>query len=89
MENDPNDDLNARFFREVALVALLIVAGGFTLAIWKDSDVIAAITCLIAGIALVILGKDEKDPDPHFGTGIVTGLSFFLLWMLVKFLIVA
>ena len=83
------DKKNVRLFRWVAAIALLAVAGGIAAAIRMDNDIIAGITCLVLGFALVILGRKEDDAKLHFGTGIGIGVGVFFLWMSIKYLIIA
>ena len=89
MSEESIDKKNVRLFRWVAAIVLLIVAGGIVWAIREDNDVVAGVTCLVLGIALVLLGKKEDDAKLHIGTGIGIGVSVFFLWMCVKYLIIA
>lgn len=89
MSEESIDKKNVRLFRWVAAIVLLIVAGGIVWAIREDNDVVAGVTCLVLGIALVLLGKKENDAKLHIGTGIGIGVSVFFLWMCVKYLIIA
>lgn len=89
MSEESIDKKNVCLFRWVAAIALLIVAGGIIWAIRTDNDIIAGITCLVMGIALVILGRKEDDAKLHIGTGIGIGVGVFFLWMCIKYLIIA
>lgn len=89
MSEESIDKKNVRLFRWVAAVVLLIVAGGIVWAIREDNDIVAGVTCLVMGIALVILGKKEDDAKLHIGTGIGIGVGVFFLWMCIKYLIIA
>ena len=89
MSEESIDKKNVRLFRWVAAIVLLIVAGGIVWAIREDNDVVAGVTCLVLGIALVLLGKKDNDAKLHIGTGIGIGVSVFFLWMCVKYLIIA
>lgn len=89
MSEESIDKKNVRLFRWVAAIVLLIVAGGIVWAIREDNDIVAGVTCLVMGIALVILGKKEDDAKLHIGTGIGIGVGVFFLWMCIKYLIIA
>lgn len=89
MSEESIDKKNVRLFRWVAAIVLLIVAGGIGWAIREDNDIVAGVTCLVMGIALVILGKKEDDAKLHIGTGIGIGVGVFFLWMCIKYLIIA
>ena len=89
MSEESIDKKNVRLFRWVAAIVLLIVAGGIVWAIREDNDVVAGVTCMVLGIALVLLGKKENDAKLHIGTGIGIGVSVFFLWMCVKYMIIA
>ena len=89
MSEESIDRKGVRRFRWVAAIVLLIVAGGIVWAIREDNDVVAGVTCLVLGIALVLLGKKEDDTKLHIGTDIGIGVSVFFLWMCVKYLIIA
>ena len=51
-----------RFNRWALLIALLLVAGGFVLAILRDSDWWALGGCIALALVLTIFGGDEKHP---------------------------
>lgn len=89
MSEESIDKKKVRQFRWVAVIALLAVAGGITAAIRMDNDIIAGITCLVLGFALVILGRKEDDAKLHIGTGIGISISAFFLWLFIKYLIIA
>ena len=89
MSEETENRKNVRLFRCLAVIALLIVAGGIVLAIRTDNDIVAGISCLVMGIALVILGRKEDDAKLHIGTGIGIGVGVFFLWMCIKYLIIA
>ena len=89
MSEESIDKKNVRLVRWVAAVALLIVACGVVWAIRADNDIIAGITCLVGGIALVIFGRKEDDAKLHISTGIGIGIGVFFLWMCIKYLIIA
>ena len=89
MSEESIDKKNVRLFRWVAAIVLLIVAGGIVWAIREGNDIVAGVTCLVMGIALVILGKKEDDAKLHIGTGIGIGVGVFFLWMCIKYLIIA
>ena len=89
MSEESIDKKNVRLFRWVAAIAMLVVAGGIVAAIRMDNDIVAGISCLVMGIALVILGRKEDDAKLHIGTGINIGASIFFLWMCIKYFVTA
>ena len=89
MSEDSIDKKNVHLFRWVAAIAMLIVAGGIVAAIRMDNDIVAGISCLVMGVALVILGRKKDDAKLHIGTGIGIGVGVFFLWMCIKYLIIA
>jgi 1,4-dihydroxy-2-naphthoate octaprenyltransferase len=76
-----------RFNRWALLIALLLVAGGFVLAILRNSDWWAFGGCSALALVLTIFGTDEKNPSKLRGGGVVMALVFFFLYMAVKFII--
>ena len=88
MSEESLEHKNVRRYRWVTAIAFLAVAGGIAAAIRMDNDIIAGITCLVLGFALVILGKKEVDAKLHIGAGISIGVGIFFLWMCIKYLIV-
>ena len=89
MSEESIDKKNVHLFRWVAAIAMLIVAGGIVAAIRMDNDIVAGISCLVMGVALVILGRKEDDAKLHISTGIGIGIGVFFLWMCIKYLIIA
>lgn len=80
---------NIRFNRWVLLIGLLLVAGGFVLAIRLDSDWWALGGCAALALVMTIFGSDEKHPGKLGKGGLVIGASLFFLWMAVKYLILS
>lgn len=76
-----------RFNRWAILIALLLVAGGFVLAILRDSDWWAFGGCTALALVLTIFGGDEKHPGKLGKGGLVIGAGAFFLYMAVKFII--
>ena len=62
-----------RFNRWALLIALLLVAGGFVLAILRDSDWWALGGCIALALVLTIFGGDEKHPGKLGKGGLVIG----------------
>ena len=75
-----------RFNRWALLIALLLVAGVFVLAILRDSDWWALGGCIALALVLTIFGGDEKHPGNLGKGGLVIGAGAFFLYMAVKFI---
>lgn len=87
MSTESQDKNTIRRNRVILLIILLAIAGGIVWAIRADSDTIAAVTCIVGGIALGMLGTEDKNPFNGIGTGILIGVVAFFLWMAVRFII--
>ena len=88
MSEESIDKRKLTTYRWLAAFALLAVAGGIAAAIRTDNDIIAGITCLVMGFALIILGKKEEDAKLHIGTGIGISIGAFFIWMFIKYLVI-
>ena len=80
---------NIRFNRWALLIGLLLVAGGFVLAILLDSDWWALGGCAALALLMTIFGSDEKHPGKLGKGDLVFGAGLFFLWMAVKYLILS
>ena len=77
MSEEPLDKKSVRRNRLWLLFWLLVIAGGIVWAIRSESDVVAAITCLVTGIAFGVTGDDSGNPFNGAGKGIVVGVGLF------------
>lgn len=87
MSAEPKDNKSIRKNRFILLTILLAIAGGVVWAIRADSDIIAAITFLVGGIAFGMCSTEDKNPFNGIGKGILIGVIAFFLWMAVRFII--
>lgn len=86
MSEESQDNKSIKRNRIIVLILLLAVVGGLVWAHSSDNDIIAAIICLVGGIAFGIFGSNDKNPLNGIGTGIVAGAILFFLYMAVRFL---
>lgn len=87
MSGEPKDNKSIRKNRFILLTILLAIAGGIVWAIRADSDIIAAVTFLVGGIAFGLFSTEDNNPFNGIGKGILIGVGGFFLWMAVRFII--
>lgn len=87
MSEKSQDNKSIKRNRIIVLILLLAVVGGFVWAYSSDNDIIAAIICLVGGVAFGLFGSNDKNPFNSIGTGIVAGAILFFLYMAVRFFI--
>ena len=78
MTEEERNKKQIRFNRWAILIALLLVAGGFVLAILRDSDWWAFGGCAALALVLTIFSGDEKHPGILGKGGLVIGAGAFL-----------
>lgn len=85
MSEEPSESNNNGVWKVV--IGLIVVVAGFTLAIIKDEDLWALGSCILIGIVSSIHWDGDDKREIKAGSGLVTALSLFFLWMAVKFII--
>ena len=86
MNEEPSESNNSGVWK--VIIGLIVVVAGFTLAIIKDEDLWALGLCILIGIVSSIHWQGDDKREIKAGSGLVTALSLFFLWMAVKFIIV-
>lgn len=85
MSEEPSEGNNSGVWKVV--IGLIVIAVGFALAIIKDEDLWAFGSCILIGILSSIHWDEDDKREIKAGSGLVTALSLFFLWMAFKFII--
>jgi hypothetical protein len=89
MSDEELNKKNIRFNRWVLFVAALLIAGGFVLAIINDNDWWALAGCGLFALVLSLCGWKENHKNGKSSGGIVIALTFFFIYMAIKFIILS